>query len=186
MLLPFGQRFLVLPCQINTPAVKNYSFLPLQCSVSCGLGSKRRKVTCQALDTEEILDPENCNPAGKPKEKEKCNPGPCTVRWMATDWSEVRLKFSRCIVIVLPFSCLRYERRAALTTYSNAVTQVNNFLVSVWAIKYEISSTKCEARWQDINQVQFLRVLSKRKVEVHKHTQKRTRSLSCYLINVRS
>ena len=67
----------------------NYSLSSLQCSVSCGIGSKRRNVTCQNIDTEEVLQPESCSLAFKPKDEEKCNPGPCTVTWMASDWSEV-------------------------------------------------------------------------------------------------
>ncbi|XP_073248460.1 papilin-like isoform X2 [Porites lutea] len=59
-----------------------------KCSVSCGVGSKHRNLTCQLLDTRQVFEPESCNPNRKPKETESCNPGPCTVAWMATEWSE--------------------------------------------------------------------------------------------------
>ena len=65
-------------------------FSPLQCSVSCGMGSRRREVTCKTVDTKLVLPSESCNLALKPKETEKCNPGPCTVMWLASNWSEVR------------------------------------------------------------------------------------------------
>jgi len=59
-----------------------------KCNVSCGLGFKNRSVTCQTLDTKEILLPESCNLVFKPKTKMQCNPGPCSVTWMASNWSE--------------------------------------------------------------------------------------------------
>ncbi|XP_058965493.2 papilin isoform X2 [Pocillopora verrucosa] len=58
------------------------------CSASCGMGNKYRNVTCEAFETGAILPQESCDLASKPKETEKCNPGPCTVTWLASNWSE--------------------------------------------------------------------------------------------------
>lgn len=59
-----------------------------KCNVSCGLGFKHRNVTCQTIDTKKILTSESCKLALKPKEKMQCNPGPCSVAWIASNWSE--------------------------------------------------------------------------------------------------
>ena len=50
-----------------------------------------RMVYCVAFETGAILPQESCDLASKPKETEKCNPGPCTVTWLASNWSEVGL-----------------------------------------------------------------------------------------------
>lgn len=85
----------------------------LQCSVSCGLGMRRRDVTCKTLETNLVLPLESCNLAQKPKETEKCNPGPCTVTWLASNWSEVG--FPDCVLIYyiqtnLKYSPLKYRK----------------------------------------------------------------------------
>ena len=81
----------------HTTTVNNYIVVSLQCSVSCGLGMRRRDVTCKTLETNLVLPLESCNLAQKPKETEKCNPGPCTVTWLASNWSEVI--FPDCVLI---------------------------------------------------------------------------------------
>ena len=73
----------------TTLIIINYFAVSLQCSVSCGLGTRSREVTCKTLETKLVLPLGSCNLALKPKETEKCNPGPCTVTWLASNWSEV-------------------------------------------------------------------------------------------------
>ena len=74
-----------------------YYFVSLQCSVSCGLGTRSREVTCKTPEAKLVLPLESCNLALKPKETEKCNPGPCTVTWLASNWSEVGFQNLPCL-----------------------------------------------------------------------------------------
>ena len=74
-----------------------YFVVSLQCSVSCGLGTRSREVTCKTPEAKLVLPLESCNLALKPKETEKCNPGPCTVTWLASNWSEVGFQDLPCL-----------------------------------------------------------------------------------------
>ena len=96
----------------TTVIIINYFAVPLQCSVSCGLGTRSREVTCKSLETKLVLPLESCNLALKPKEIEKCNPGPCTVTWLASNWSEVGFQD-------LPFTSLMSRLREIWDLFVN-------------------------------------------------------------------
>ena len=57
------------------------SYLPLQCSVTCGSGLKKRTVECVGLNS-------RCNPNTKPRSTLTCNNIPCP-RWRTGEWSRV-------------------------------------------------------------------------------------------------
>lgn len=53
----------------------------LQCSVTCGIGSRRRAVICSGGRNK-------CDPKGRPEDISQCNPGACP-EWKAGEWSKV-------------------------------------------------------------------------------------------------
>lgn len=53
----------------------------LQCSVSCGIGSRRRAVICSGGRN-------RCDPKSRPKDISQCSPGACP-EWKAGEWSQV-------------------------------------------------------------------------------------------------
>ena len=60
----------------------------MQCSVTCGIGSRRRAVICSGGRNK-------CDPENKPKDISQCNPGFCP-EWKAGEWSKVGvLRFMR-------------------------------------------------------------------------------------------
>ena len=55
--------------------------IDLQCSVSCGIGSRRRAVICSGGRN-------RCDPKSRPKDISQCSPGACP-EWKAGEWSQV-------------------------------------------------------------------------------------------------
>lgn len=53
----------------------------LQCSVTCGIGSRRRAVICSGGRNK-------CDPKSRPEDISQCNPGACP-EWKAGEWSKV-------------------------------------------------------------------------------------------------
>ena len=64
--------------------------LSFQCSSSCGNGTRTRSVTYINAHGVEI-EANNCSLLTKPKEKKNCTGEICTYKWIASDWSNVRL-----------------------------------------------------------------------------------------------
>ena len=88
------------------------------------MGSKHRNVTCKMLDTGAVLPSESCNLAFKPKDTEKCNPGPCTVTWLASDWSEVGVT-----IFAKPFYFLVFLKGKIKLPVMNSKLVVTGYLV---------------------------------------------------------
>lgn len=60
-------------------------FSSLQCSVSCGEGTRRRSVDCRFANGQLSL---GCDKKKRPATKEACNIRPCPT-WMTGDWGSV-------------------------------------------------------------------------------------------------
>lgn len=77
----------------------------IQCSVSCGEGIITRQVRCRQASSSTnsndniYLADDSCDVTNKPTTTSRCNPGPCTVKWIASDWSLVRNEVVNCIVL---------------------------------------------------------------------------------------
>ncbi|KAL3867433.1 hypothetical protein ACJMK2_044635 [Sinanodonta woodiana] len=58
-----------------------------QCSVDCGIGQKRRRVSCQDGDGNIVPDSECQNSYSVPVSVEACDMGSCTKQWFFSKWS---------------------------------------------------------------------------------------------------
>ena len=70
-----------------------FSFVSLQCSVSCGEGLRQREVICMKKlqdDSLQILHPSQCLENEKPDTEELCTQEHCGTLWYMTDWSKVK------------------------------------------------------------------------------------------------
>ena len=71
---------------MSIPITSNMCVSPVQCSVTCGHGSRHRKVTCFRGE-QEVIDT-HCDYKKKPTSKLECYMGTCP-RWITDDWGEV-------------------------------------------------------------------------------------------------
>lgn len=60
----------------------------LQCSQTCGFGTKSREVYCVDRRGHRV-DATFCGQLHKPKSRRRCNEFPCPYIWNTSPWSEV-------------------------------------------------------------------------------------------------
>ncbi|EDO43067.1 predicted protein, partial [Nematostella vectensis] len=72
------------------------------CSSTCGQGKQVRRVVCRRVekDNRETLSPirdDYCDSRARPVDRQRCNEGPCTTKWLTSQWSECYPKCGRGI-----------------------------------------------------------------------------------------
>lgn len=60
----------------------------LQCTKTCGEGSRYRQVVCVAEDQSEVHST-HCDSDQRPPDRESCSLQPCEYLWITGEWSEV-------------------------------------------------------------------------------------------------
>ena len=82
-----------------------FFFLFLQCSVTCGKGSKSREITCRSktLHGQILLPDSMCQPQPQPRLTRPCRRKPChkpKLQWVVSSWNHVRIATNNHITYI--------------------------------------------------------------------------------------
>ena len=88
-------------CEIKCTLSKFFACIVLQCSKTCGSGSRKRQVVCRSHH--QRLSDRFCDVTTRPDDFEQCILAPCfnKLHWYISPWSQVRLATEVIIMILV-------------------------------------------------------------------------------------